>query len=226
MRRLSRTALNVNDKGLITLVGNDIKAAFTLNGAHVIPVIKNIFGKQFYKGRGCFASKATIAKEVGVSERQVFNILSALREHNALAGSPFNILISRSLIEFLEIRKTMVYWMRVWSRHRTVILKVMWIRCGKSVDKMWKTIFNEEVDFIPYTKILHTNNRILSKESIINNNSLEESILRESSERTICGITIDTWNGLTLNERKEISIQKLKCTPTTCENIDCENVQL
>jgi hypothetical protein len=182
-------------KGFIKLATNDITKHYEISKG-AVAILQQIYFYQCGKLRKCIASKRTLATSAKMSKRQTYTILKQLHLKGIIHRKRREILLSTSFLRWLTELKQYHNSCLYWSEHFKVKLQWLWKRCGKSIIKLHKKLFNSTLT--PAKS--HPNNRLKSYSDFNNNNITKLSFVKL---KTIIK------QQLTAEQLKELYLEKL-----------------
>jgi hypothetical protein len=173
-------------KGFIKLAQNDITKRYKISKGAVV-LVQQIYFYQCGALRKCIASKDTLANSAKLSRRQTYTLLRQLHLKGIIHLKRREILLSTSFLRWLTWLRGLHISCQYWSEHFKVKLQWLWKRCGKSIIRLHKKLFNRT---LTYEKP-HPNNRLKSSSDFNKNNSarklsfldIKKLILQMSAEQ-------------------------------------------
>jgi hypothetical protein len=153
-------------KGFIKLAQNDITKRYKISKGAVV-LVQQIYFYQCGALRKCIASKDTLANSAKLSRRQTYTLLRQLHLKGIIHLKRREILLSTSFLRWLTWLRGLHISCQYWSEHFKVKLQWLWKRCGKSIIRLHKKLFNRT---LTYEKP-HPNNRLKSSSDFNKNNS-------------------------------------------------------
>ena len=182
-------------KGFIKLATRDICDHYEISKGAVV-LLQQIYFYQCGTLRKCIASKDTLAKSAKLSRRQTYTLLKMLQRKGLIVRKRREILVSTSFLRWLTWLKSLHSGCEYWSEHFRVKLQWLWKKCGKSIIRLHKKLFNST--YTPEKP--HPNNRLKSSSDFNNNNITKISFVKL---KTIIK------QQLTAEQLKELYLEKL-----------------
>lgn len=186
--------MNKEIKGFIKLATKDISKKYRISKNAVV-LLQQIFFYQSGSLHKCIASKDTLAISAKISRRQTFTLLKQLQQKGLIRRLRREIVLSTSFLRWLTELKKLHSACQYWSDHFKVKLQWMWKRCGQSIIRLHKKIFNRTST----PEKLHPNNRF-NLIRLNNNNSSRKITIFEVKQ---------IINQLSAEELKEMYLEKL-----------------
>ncbi|MBS4014991.1 MAG: hypothetical protein KGZ86_00915 [Candidatus Latescibacteria bacterium] len=156
-------------KGFIKLATRDICDHYEISKGAVV-LIQQIYFYQCGALRKCIASKDTLAKSAKLSRRQTYDLLKILQRKGLIVRKRREILVSTSFLRWLTWLKGLHSACQYWSDHFRVKLQWLWKKCGQSIIRLHKKLFN--CTSAPQKP--HPNNRLKSSSDFNKNNSVRK----------------------------------------------------
>lgn len=135
---------SIQDKGLIALFKKDIKDYYDLNGKGAVKLIEAIFMFNMCQDQVCWASKNRLAKEVGVSKRQIYNLLNSLQIKGIIRRERIKIWITTSFLRFFARLKSLWQGCLLWQEQTKIKLVWLWKRYKQSIHILFAKCFNQK----------------------------------------------------------------------------------